>query len=472
MDLLSKYDFDVFVSYAHVDNEPIYPVERGWVSTLVETLNGYAAQKIGRRELFAPWYDRYDFKGNHSVQDIFQQVKRSALFLAILSPGYVTSEACLRELEAFIESHRDSLSERLFIVDRLPLGVEHKLPEAFRDLRKYRFYKYDQNRIPRTFAQPTPQPDEREYYQLVDDIARDIASELSSIKRPKTSKPAVLLAEVTDDLESKRDEVRRYLDQAGIEVRPTGAYRLVRDEFERSLSADLSDCALFVQLLGPIAGKRPPDVPRGFGWLQFELAKQRKLQILQWRDLNFEVSSVESPLQLELLNADTVCASPFEDFKRSIVDSYRQIVESPPPFAPTRLFGVESSSMVFINADPIDRESADAIKERLGDHVGSAVPLSLYAGDVRAEELQADMERNLMESDGLLIVYGAARPAWVTGQLQLYRKFAPRRTRQLRFIAVVEAPPAPKAPISVRLPGMMTIDIDAVAQVVNSRLGL
>ena len=146
---------------------------------------------------------------------IFQsRARRSAVFLAVLSPGYVSSEFCQRELHAFIDAHRDDLAERLFIVEHMPLDELHSMPEPFRDVRKYRFYKLDENRVPRTFALPKPLPDEREYFQKVDDLARDIAGKLASIGPAKAFTRSVFLAEVTDDLEARHDDVRRYLDQS------------------------------------------------------------------------------------------------------------------------------------------------------------------------------------------------------------------------------------------------------------------
>jgi hypothetical protein len=316
---------------------------------------------------------------------------------------------------------------------------------------------------------PEPLPDEREYFQKIDDLARDIASKLTSIGPAKRSGPSVLLAEVTDDLESRRDEVVRYLDQAGINILPTSSYRLVREEFERSLAADLANSVVFVQLLGAVAGKRPPDVPDGFGWLQYELAKQAKLPILQWRSPELDLANVGLPLQKRLLELETVRAVPFEDFKRTIVTNFKSIIEranapQPPPKS------AAEPSMIFINADPVDMESAEAIKNSLGDRFGWAMPLSLYDREAKPDELQQDMESNLINSEGLFIVYGAARPGWVTSQLQLYRKLAHKRKQGLRLLAVVEVPPKPKAPISIGLPGLMTIALERVPEVVNSVL--
>jgi len=463
-------EFDVFVSYAHVDNEPIFPAQFGWVSTLVQNLGHYLAKRLGRREAFSNWYDQQQLKGNQAIRDhIPEQARRSAVFLAVLSPGYAASEFCLRELQAFLDAHPDSLGTRLFVVEHMPLGSTQRTPDAFADIRKYRFYKLDENQVPRTLAMPQPLPDEREYFQKVDDLARDIAAQLTAAGPKSTVGPAVFLADVTDDLEARRDEALRYLDQAGINVLPSAPYRLVREEYERSLAVDFAKSVLFVQLLGPVAGKRPPDVPDGFAWLQLECAKRANLPILQWRSPDLDLAKVELPLQKRLLELDTVRAMPFEDFKSSIVSTHKALIESAKTAAPAGP-AAESPSVVFINADKIDKATADAIKDSLGDKVGWAMPLSLFVADAKPDELQEDMESNLINSEGLVIVYGAARPAWVTSQLQLYRKLASRRAKTPRLLAVVKAPPEPKAPISISLPGMMTIGVERVSEIVKSVL--
>lgn len=457
---------DVFVSYAHVDNEPLYPSKHGWVSVLVDNLGRCLAKRLGRREAFSNWYDRHQLKGNQGIADhIPEQARRSAVFVAVLSPGYAASEFCLRELAAFLDSHAGEAAERLFVVEHMPLADAQPMPEAFRDIRKYRFYKLDHDQIPRTFAQPEPLPDEREYFQKIDDIARDIAHKLADNAARKPAKPTVLVAEVTDDLEARRDDVLRYLDQAGIDVLPQSCYRRVRDEFEHAFSSDLKKCSTFVQLLGPLAGKRPRDVPDGFGWLQLQLAQRARLPVLQWRSPDLDVTQVEFTEHRRLLELETVRAVPFEDFKRTIVEQVQASIKqstAPPP--------QPNNTMLFINADAADRANADAIKSLLGGRFGWAVPLALYDEDARPDELQADMEHNLINFEGMVIVYGAARPAWVSSQLQLYRKLAPRRQKTPRLLAIVEAPPAPKAPLPIFLPGLETVGIDRLAELVNSRL--
>jgi hypothetical protein len=66
--------------------------ESRWVSVLIKHLTVRPSQKLGRADLCAIWIDNKDLKGNHELRgQIPDEVRRSALFLPILSPGYVAS---------------------------------------------------------------------------------------------------------------------------------------------------------------------------------------------------------------------------------------------------------------------------------------------------------------------------------------------------------------------------------------------
>ena len=50
MGFVPDHDHDVFVSYAHIDNEPLAGAADGWVTTLVRNLTTIVRQKLGDRE--------------------------------------------------------------------------------------------------------------------------------------------------------------------------------------------------------------------------------------------------------------------------------------------------------------------------------------------------------------------------------------------------------------------------------------
>ena len=482
MSYVPGYDYDVFVSYASVDNDPIPTADRGWVDTLIQivTSGSGLAGKLGRREAFTWWIDKQHLRGNNEADShIPEQVKRSALLLVVLSPGYVASTFCKLELQTFLDSVGSS-AERVFVVYREPVVEQrHALPETLRSLRKYEFWERDANNRPRILGWPQPiysNPADRTYYQRVEDVCKEIADKLDELKRSvapaeaigeakKISRvaatsgergPAVLLAETTDDMVRKRDEARRYLDQAGIAVLPSGSYYgLSANEYERALESDLANCTAFVQLLGPELGRSLPDVPDGFGWLQHNVAKRLQRPILQWCNLDLsDLRAVADPKQRRLLqNAD---AMPFEDFKQKIVQS---VLEGKPKAART--------SFVFINCDSVDTQEADDIGNHLGANVDWERPP--FEEKPKARVLQESIESSLVDCDGLLIVHGKSPVGWVRSQLQLYRKLRQRRAKEPRVLAVVQSGHAPELK-GFGLAGLKIIGVDDLSRVIKPAL--
>src|SRR5262249_60099294 len=115
-----------------------------------------------------------------------------------------------------------------------------------------------------------------------------------------TPRATVFLAEVTDDLDSWCEKMRRYLEQAQLQVLPVRRH-LEGQAFREALDRALGQSILFAQLLSEYPGRRPPDISQGYTRLQLERAQALKRPILQWRDPALKLEQVESQEQRELL---------------------------------------------------------------------------------------------------------------------------------------------------------------------------
>jgi hypothetical protein len=73
-----------------------------------------------------------------------------------------------------------------------------------------------------------------------------------------------------DDLDSLRDEVMRYLEQAGLNVLPKTWYPRGPTAFREAVDRDIAQSVLFAQLLSKAAGKKSPDLPKGYAGLQYD----------------------------------------------------------------------------------------------------------------------------------------------------------------------------------------------------------
>ena len=116
-----------------------------------------------------------------------------------------------------------------------------------------------------------------------------------------------------------------------------------------------------------------------------------------------------------------------------------------------------------VNLDYNGRDTADALCRYLKQRgISYALPItSKEAEKIKQEEFREDLEANLLECDGMIVVYGRVSNIWVRAQLRLFHKLAYRREKPARALAVVEWPPSPKDPVDVGLLNLKTIDCTA-----------
>src|SRR5262249_14719760 len=98
------YLYDMFVSYAHVDDFSPPNIPDGWVTTLVKYLRARVRARLGRSEKVEIWIDQRLRGNDEVVPEILYSLRNSATLLIVLSPGYIASRWCADELAAFLEA--------------------------------------------------------------------------------------------------------------------------------------------------------------------------------------------------------------------------------------------------------------------------------------------------------------------------------------------------------------------------------
>ena len=99
MSSTANFEYDIFISYAHIDNQPLDAGLKGWVETLHERLRVRLAQLLGEEARI--WRD-LKLQGNDVFADtLTEHIAKAAILVSIISPRYVKSEWCLRELNEF-----------------------------------------------------------------------------------------------------------------------------------------------------------------------------------------------------------------------------------------------------------------------------------------------------------------------------------------------------------------------------------
>ena len=113
------FEHDIFVSYAHVDDMALPGFDDGWVTTLVKNLKILVSQSLGRTDAYSLWMD-YRLQHNVAITDaVMDNVRKAATLVIILSPGYLASDWCQREKNAFLKALKERKKEvpSVFVVE-------------------------------------------------------------------------------------------------------------------------------------------------------------------------------------------------------------------------------------------------------------------------------------------------------------------------------------------------------------------
>jgi len=99
MSFLSDYEDDIFISYAHNDNEALLEGQRGWIDNLHQALKKRLQVHLGAKVEI--WRDPR-LQGNDYFADaLVEQIPKVAILISVLSPSYINSEWCRKEMELF-----------------------------------------------------------------------------------------------------------------------------------------------------------------------------------------------------------------------------------------------------------------------------------------------------------------------------------------------------------------------------------
>lgn len=383
---------DVFISYAHVDNEKSSDEGLGWVTHFRNNLRLELARAIGRKERIDIWMDS-KLEGNDAItSEIEEKLRTSHTLCILLSPGWIASEWCQKELTIFCDSH-PNLKHRIYVIELNELKPVQK-HTAFRDLKGYRFwYKNEEDRT-RLRGFPEPQVADTVYFGRLSDISFDVSQALSNFRPEITTitqtfipKATIYIAPVIDAMYDQRATLVNELKQFEIAVLPEKNTILNTD-----IAIELTKCSHFVQLLGA-------DSMIGIPRQQLAIAEQTGKPVMQWRDpqLNITADSINSEHK-QLLEHKTVIAATLPDFIRMVREAVLPKEKPNDIVEPTVSSG---QKMVFVHAGQEDFHHAQRITDFLYNK-GYGFTLPQYEGT--PERIRKTIERGFQFCSILLIL--------------------------------------------------------------------
>jgi hypothetical protein len=427
----TKYEYDLFISYTHLDDER-YDADRGWIDLLHERLAVRLGQLLGDAPVI--WRDG-KLQGNDYFADaLIEKLSQVALLVSILSPRYVRSEWCRRELRAFADCVREKQSShfneksRIFKVLKTPVEFNDQ-PGELQGLLGYQFYETDAvTGRPSEFSHHKEGANyDKRYWERLNDLAWDIKNLLEIINpragaadlTPASGK-TIYLATTTADLMADWDRVRRELLQHG--------HRIVPDKplpFTPQLRADvgeyLSESHLSVHLVGANYALVPEGEAKSIVELQHEMAAERSrsddfTQIV-WMPSGLNSADLRQQRFIDELASHSsfnenreLLQTKLEDLKDFI---HQKLIARPP--APEmkpemnsdgQVIGDQDPTLVYIACDQPDYEAVAPIEECLYDRGFEVISL---AGEA---DPQAHKE-HLLLCDAVLTYCGRTTDGWL-----------------------------------------------------------
>ena len=459
---------EVFLSYAHADDQPMAEGTRGWVTSFADRLQTAARMKDGGSHIHV-WMDHRLEPQKVVDAALMSRVAASACFIAILSPRYLESDWCRKELEHFVGRLDGTGSgDRIFLAEVLPTE-RAAWPSSIRSLSAVPLWEQPFDRPdPLTLGWPSPDPaGDRPYWSRLNELAHVLAQQVKTLgevsNRATPTRRRVWIADPSDHVLDYWSALASALRQEGFEILPAavGSYPLqIEREYQRALNADLSRAELLVQLFGSHPGRSPCWIPHSYARIQSEAARvyaaDHGVSYLSWRPADIDLDSIVDPDYRALLTG--AVANGFEEFRQLVL---KRMTTAPEPgktaAAPLQILDPDHSISICVSADKPDRDLGASVRDLLFE---LGVDVTLTPEPLQGQspaQWRRDYEAVLAESQGLVILYGQAPPSWVQTQAQAAKK-ALAQVRSGLWGALLDLPPADKPDHGMRMRNLMLLN--------------
>ena len=463
---MSLYNIDLFISYAHIDNQPLAADKTGWISRFHESLDTLLSMRLGKS--VSIWRDD-KLQGNDRFADeITDQFDRTAILVSVLSPRYLKSEWCNREVDEFCKRAQNQLfvkqKARVFKIFKTPVDTENTLPAIMQELLGYEFFIFEDGvpmELDDIYGQQYGHGFNRMLSKLAFEIAEllkqlenteDISADKSTVAVP--SKPVVYLAECPFDRKQIRDILETQLNCLGYQVLPDK--NLPRDEasYIEAVGKLLEQCDVCVHLIGHQYGA-VPDGPsdESTAIMQNRIAAQHSqdsaLKRLIWLEEGLEVHDRKQQQFIESLQSDAQ-AQRGADLLTGNIESLKSTLQHLLDSIENEVSTVEDTSttadnesenhVLYLICTEADRKATVPLRKYLRDN-GITVSMPAFQGV--ASEIRQSNQQLLTGSDTIMVFYGMGEEAWKRSiDTELRRLPAYLEGRQMPAVYTYLASPA------------------------------
>jgi serine/threonine protein kinase len=437
---------DVLLTYAAIDDYPLAAGKPGWVSQLHRNLEVRMEQLSGEKVHVTRLPE--NAIPPEIECELLQHLPNAKVMISVLSPPFIKSDLCRREVERFWQGAAETggryLHEKARLLKALKTAVAveqmpRELIDIFSPLFGFEFFEFDADtgRV-REFDEAFGPVLKQRFFERVYDLAYDGCQVLGLLKHvrgqqvpsaaPNRYRQWVYLATTTSDVADERDRIKRELLERGHVVLPDAPLPTLARDVETVVANCLAKCTIAIHLLGKRYGVTPEDSSESIPAMQLRLTAERAsgsaLARLIWmpgvpddaRQRSFVLRVQEDPL---LHQGADILEGNLNLLKKELIRRLAPPEENPKATAPAQ--APTGTPKLYLICDPQDEEAVAALEDYLFAQ-GLEILLPAFDGD---DAVAAALhQENLLSCHAALVYYGRAPRAWVDIKLRELLKAA------------------------------------------------
>jgi hypothetical protein len=399
---VTHYQYDIFMSYSHKDDPT-------WIAALERALVQELRAKLGNDPMV--WCDEEKLRLGQNWKDTIQEsIQGSAVFVAILSPGYQVSDWCKRERKCFTDQFKDTAKMKVALkagsayrflkIVKAPWEDDaHR--EFFSEAQDMDFFLRDASGIDRELV-----PGTEAFRSHVEEAAHHMAAILKAMRRKGE---IIFVATPAEDAFDATNDLRNELAAQGYVVRPEGPL----DKFysDKAIKNEMQPALLSVHLLGSKYDE--------FAERQVRLALGLEKRLMFW----LARGGIQSPDSrqrdlLESIRNAIGISSPFEVFEGvTIRNLITEVLYALKPQLHQMAQAGKTTSVYLIcdRSTPEDCAFAESLRDAIQPKEGFTVLLP-EVNPPNGMSIEDAHQAHLRECDGVLLYRNAAPLRWLLQQ--------------------------------------------------------
>lgn len=306
MPIISGFDNDIFISYAHKDNSE---VAQEWVKQFYVYLKDMLIRSIGRSDI-GIWWDDKKMDGNtYFDQSIKKGLDKTAIIICLHSPSYIQSEWCIKELDYFSEKTTQDgvgmqVGDDARVVHVLLYNMDRdEWPEGFQGRTGIPFYEAEDEMDLGDPLAVSSQEFQDQMKKLRNSLLRlfkgfknlhiNDQPQLPVSEPSKNDQVTIFFGDIPDSLGDRPRRIMAELEKKGFNIISDISLH-DQEVHAKEVKAAVENAELTIHFLDQYPGKSiPGEISNWYRKKEIELALDSNASQLIWTTSDFSYSEVE-----------------------------------------------------------------------------------------------------------------------------------------------------------------------------------